>query len=429
MNPEMIEMTRALSTPVLRFGGNFTSGYHFRDGIGPMDKRVSMLNQAWGMPEYNHFGTDEFLQFCKLIGAEPQIALNLGSETPEEAADWVRYVKSKWADGSGGQLWELGNELWGTFQIGYPTEARVADRTRAFSGAVREVDPRSRLIATGQDPDHFESWNAAQLVNAPDAFQYLSTHFVVQTAQVVKTNPTPEFIAQAALALPVGLERRLRAMKEQVEANPKARSRVKIAFTEWLFAGQVDRTPMYNNLGGALCTAGFLNTLMRVSDFTPIADMTGLIEFGGVWQKNGRVYGVPAYWAFRMYSTADATRLVETRVKGEEYDVAEGVRRIPDIRSVPYLDVAAALNEAGDKLTLFCVNRGLSGEIRATLRLSGFEVSSARGQELTASNLYSFNDDANPDAVTPKALRLGAVGGEFQHAFPAKSVTVIELSR
>jgi len=186
---------------------------------------------------------------------------------------------------------------------------------------------------------------------------------------------------------------------------------------------------MYNNLGGALCTAGFLNTLMRVSDFTPIADMTGLIEFGGVWQKDGRVYGVPAYWAFRMYSTADATRLVETNLKGEQYDVAEGVRRIPDIPSVPYLDVAAALNEAGDKLTLFCVNRSLNREIPARLRLSGFEATSARGQELTAADLYSFNDDANPDAVTPKALRLSAKGGEFRHAFPARSVTVIELRR
>ena len=82
MDPEMIAMARALRTPVVRFGGNFTSGYHWRDGIGPMDKRVTMLNQSWGMPEYNHFGTDEFLRFCKLIGAEPQIALNLGSGTP-----------------------------------------------------------------------------------------------------------------------------------------------------------------------------------------------------------------------------------------------------------------------------------------------------------------------------------------------------------
>ncbi|MDP2998866.1 MAG: hypothetical protein Q8N47_15370, partial [Bryobacterales bacterium] len=112
MDPDMVEMSRALGTPLIRFGGNYTSGYHWRDGVGPIDQRVSMLNQAWGMPEYNHFGTDEYLDFCRRAGAEPQICLNLGSGTPEEAADWVRYVNKKW--GRGGLLWELGNELWGT---------------------------------------------------------------------------------------------------------------------------------------------------------------------------------------------------------------------------------------------------------------------------------------------------------------------------
>ncbi|MGO9897841.1 MAG: alpha-L-arabinofuranosidase C-terminal domain-containing protein [Bryobacteraceae bacterium] len=429
MNPEMIEMAKALRTPIVRFGGNYTSGYHWRDGVGPIDKRQSMLNQSWGMPEYNHFGTDEFLRFCQLIGAEPQIALNLGSGTPAEAAEWVSYVNEKWNGGSGGLLWELGNELWGTFQIGYPTQARVADRTREFSEAVRKVDPRSRLIATGQDPDHFESWNAAQLRNAPEALNYLSTHFVVGTADVRKPDPSPEFIARAALALPVGLERQLRAMKGQIDGDPKARGHVQIAFTEWLFHGPVAQAPTYNNLGGALCTAGFLNALMRVADFTPISDMTGLIEFGGIWQNKGRVYGVPAYWAFRMYSTADATRLVDTKVQTGQYDVDEGVRRIPTIRSVPYLDVVSALNDAGTRLTLFCVNRSLTEEIRAAVRLSGFTPASARGQQLTGADLYGVNDDAQPEAIVPAPVSVNVRAGEFRHAFPPRSATVIELSR
>ena len=427
MNPEMIAMAKALRTPVVRFGGNYTSGYHWRDGIGPMDKRPSMLNQAWGMPEYNHFGTDELLRFCRLIGAQPQIALNLGTGTPAEAADWVRYVDQKW--GGGGLLWELGNELWGTFQIGYPTEARVAERTKAFSDAVRAADPRARLIATGQDPDHFESWNAAQLKNAPDAFNFLSTHFVVQTAQLVKADASREFTAQAALALPVGLERQLRAMERQIEGDAQARGRVRIAFTEWLFAGAVERTPMFNNLGGALSTAGFLNTLMRVADFTPVSDMTGLIEFGGIWQKNGRVYGVPAYWAFRMYSTADATRLVESKVEGAAYDVEDGVRRIPSIHAVPYLDVAAALNDAGSRLTLFCVNRSLTEATAAEIKVAGFAARSARGQELTAGDLYQVNGPEQPEAVAPRAVAVQAGTGGLRHTFPARSVTVIELSR
>ena len=71
LNPEAIQLAKALKMPTLRFGGNFTSGYHWRDGVGPMDKRVSMLNTAWGQPEYNQFGTDEFLEFAKLVGAQP----------------------------------------------------------------------------------------------------------------------------------------------------------------------------------------------------------------------------------------------------------------------------------------------------------------------------------------------------------------------
>jgi hypothetical protein len=89
-------------------------------------------------------------KFCRDVGAVPQICLNLGSGQPQEAAEWVRYVNQKWNGGKGGLLWELGNELWGNFQIGYPTLRRVAERTKAFSDAVRAADPRGAWIATGQ---------------------------------------------------------------------------------------------------------------------------------------------------------------------------------------------------------------------------------------------------------------------------------------
>ncbi|MGI8959699.1 MAG: hypothetical protein ACR2IV_08070 [Bryobacteraceae bacterium] len=147
-DPEMVEMARAMNTPLVRFGGNFTSAYHWRDGIGPRDKRISMLNVAWGIPEYNQFGTDEFLRFCELIGAQPQIAVNLGSGTPEEAADWVRYVDQHWNKHSG-LLWELGNELWGNWNLGYPTLEELAERTLKFSKAIRGCRPSSTPHCNG----------------------------------------------------------------------------------------------------------------------------------------------------------------------------------------------------------------------------------------------------------------------------------------
>ncbi|MBM3744284.1 MAG: hypothetical protein FJW34_00630, partial [Acidobacteria bacterium] len=428
MDPDMIALARALKTPLLRFGGNFTSGYHWRDGVGPLDKRVSMLNQAWGIPEYNHFGTDEFLRFCRLIGAEPQICLNLGSGTPEEAAEWVRYVSARWGNGSGGLLWELGNELWGNFQIGYPTLGRAAARTKVFSDAVRQADPRARLIATGQDPDRFREWNAQLLALAPDAYQYLATHFVVGCGNVRRSSPTPEFVAQSAFALPVGLERRLREMKTQIDEHPQARGKVQLAFTEWLFHCPDNRVPCFSNQGGAICAAGFLNTLMRVADFTPISDMTGLIEFGGIWKKRGQVYGVPAYWAFRMYSNADATLPVETRVSVDGYDITEGNNRIPEIRDVPYLDVVAALNDARDRLTLFAVNRDLHRDIPARIKLAGFApAAQGRVQTLAGTSIHQPNDELRPEAVRPIESIVNAGAPEFDYLFPRASVTVMEF--
>ncbi len=429
MDPEMVAMSKALKTPVVRYGGNFTSGYHWRDGMGPMDKRVTMLNQSWGMPEYNHFGTLEFLRFCELIGAEPQIALNLGSGTPTEAGDWVRSVRSHWGDRKGGLLWELGNELWGNFQIGYPTLDRIAQRTKDFSDAVREADPGARLIATGQDPDHFKEWNARQMTNPPGAFQYLSTHFVVGNGSVLRRNATPEFIAESAFALPVGLERRLREMKTQIDADPNWRGRLKIAFTEWLFHGN-NQVPSFSNMGGAICTAGFLNTLIRVADFTPISDMTGLIEFGGVWKKRSQVYGVPAYWAFRMYSTADAVQPVATETTVERYSITQGNNRIPEIPEVPYLDVVSALDETGGKLVLFCVNRHLNRDIGATIRLNGF-VPRGQGKALTLSawSIYQANDELRPETVKPVESALAAPSAEFEYTFPHASVVRIDLHK
>lgn len=430
MDPDIIALARAMKTPVVRFGGNFTSAYHWRDGVGPRDKRVSMLNVAWGIPEYNLFGTDEFLRFCELVGAQPQICLNLGSGTPEEAAAWVDYVNQHWSNRSGGLLWELGNELWGDFQVGYPTLPRVADRTKAFSDAVRRADPRARLITTGGDPDWYPDWNAAQLASAPGAFEYLSTHFVVGSERMVKANPSPDFIAHAMFALPVELERRLREMRKQIVSKLGANGPVKIAFTEWLFWGPDDSFPRCDNLGGAIATGGFLNMLMRVADFVPISDMTGIVEFGGIWKKRSRVFGVPAYWVFNMYSNADAAQPVETRVDVEDYTVEQGSARLPDIANVPYLDVIAALNDSGDKLTLFCVNRHLSRDITARIDIKGFEhEADVTATALYSQSIYDKNDEVNPEAIRPRPSTFTTGSGLFDYTFRPTSVTVIRFER
>ncbi|MGA8030083.1 MAG: alpha-L-arabinofuranosidase C-terminal domain-containing protein [Bryobacteraceae bacterium] len=433
LDPEMIALAKAMKTPLVRFGGNFTSAYHWRDGIGPRDKRVGMLNIAWGIPEYNQFGTDEFLEFCRLIGAQPQIALNLGSGTPQEAADWVRYVDQHWSTHEG-LLWELGNELWGNWNLGNPTLEELPGRTAEFSKAIRAVDPHARLTATGQDPDVYQKWNAAQLTDPPDTFDYLSTHFVVTTDRTESHNASTDEMAEDTFALPVELGRKLRAIQDQINQSPNFRDKAHIAFTEWLFVCCDGETmadaPRYDNMAGAIGTAGFFNMLMQNADIVPISDMTGIIEFAGIWKKRGRVYAAPAYYVFRLYSTADADVPVAVESDSGHYDVHHGITRLPQILNVPYLDVVAALNKNGDKLTLFCVNRHLTQDIPAAISVSGFDAqANASVESVYARSIYEGNDEVRPNLVTPVRSTAEVAGSQVEYTFRHESVTRIELVR
>jgi alpha-L-arabinofuranosidase len=427
MDPDVVSMAKAMNAPVVRFGGNFTSAYHWRDAVGPQDQRVNVRNAAWGIPEYNTFGTDEFLRFCQMIGAKPQVALNLGTGTPEEAADWVRYINAHWGNKSGGLTWELGNELWGKFQVGYPTVSRVSALTQKFSDAIRRVDPKAVLIGTGGDEDFFHDWNAAQLQH-PTAFNYLSTHFVVTTTAIQQKEASPDFVTLANFALPVGLETKLRQMHDQIQSVPGARDSVKIAFTEWLFWAEGNPPVRYDNMGGAVAAGGFLNMLMRNADIVPLANMTGTIYFAGIQKERGKVFGAPAYWAFRMYSNADATTPVQVRVTSEMYDVEAGSIRLPAISQVPYLDVVAATNDPGDTLTLFCVNRHLTRDLSTEISIAGLRNTGVlSAHSLYATTVHSKNDASDPEAVVPADTKVTVDGPRLQVTLHPASVTVISL--
>ncbi len=427
MDPDVLGMARDLQSPVVRFGGNFTSAYHWRDGIGPEDKRVSMINPSWGIPEYNTFGTDEFLRFCELIHAEPQIALNLGTGTPAEAADWVRYVDTHWADRQGGLLWEMGNELWGDFQIGYPSRERIAEVTKANSQAIRAVDPKARLIATGGDEDSFHDWNAQQLSNPAGTFDFLSTHFVVED-RVQLPNASNDFRAMAALALPWGLGARMHSIQQQAAAA--GQPAVRVAFTEWLMVSSAHDGPHFTNLGGALFAGGFLNMVMRNSDAVAISDMTGILEFGGIWKKHAQVYGAPAYWVLREYSRTHPHLLMNVSSDGPTYSVTQGITRLPEIGGVPYLDCVGSEPEDRKSLTLTCVNRHLTRPQQAEIDLSQLPVAASAGIQsasIVGSNILEENDETDPNRIVPVHGTARLTGKHLVYTFPSGSITVLEV--
>lgn len=425
MDPDVLTLARELKTPLVRFGGNYTSAYDWRDGIGDANQRVSKLNVAWGIPEYNTFGTEEFLQFCRLVHAKPQIALNLGTGTPEEAAAWVKYVSMHWDPPHGEMLWELGNELWGDYQVGYPAKLQIAGLTREVSQAVRKVDPHSKLIATGGDAGKFSEWNAQLLKTPATTFDYISSHFIVDHA-IELPHPSDQFHTMAILATPWGLSQRIDEIKEQ--ADRANRRDIQLAFTEWLLITDSPTLPNYNNLGGAVFAAGFLNTLMRKSDIVTIADMTGILEFGGIWKKRGQVYVSPAYWVLRTYANAEPRELLEVNSDTSTYSIAHGVSQMPEVKDVPYLDIVAAESKDKSKILLFCVNRHLSAPIRAEINLHplGVNEAEARITTIRGDDILASNDEVTPNRVLPSVTKI-QISSLLSYTFPRASITVFEI--
>lgn len=432
-DPDVIRMADAMHMTELRFGGNFGSYYHWRDGVGPLDKRVTMKNIAWGIPENNQFGTDEFLSFCRLVHAEPQFDLNMGSGSAKEAADWVGYVRQHYA---GPLILEMGNELYGKWQVGYPTLPQIASRTLAFSKAIRPVAGDATILATGETPSHFQEWNAAQLTNPPGTFDMLTTHFIIGTNHVRLAPYTPDFMAAAAYAVPFAVGREFDRMQAQVDAAPGYKG-THFAVTEWLFNSKgngernfTNESPSSRNEGGAVMIASTFNTYFRHNQQTKLVDMTGLMEFAGIWKRREQVFASPAYYVFQMYSGAKGDTVLPVSTNSGTYSVANGTVGFPGVADVPYIDVAATRDEKHHTLTLFCVNRSLTDDVPARVDLGQFVPDrDARVQQIYAVSRYVINDEVEPERVVPLISTLAVQAGRASITLPHESVTVVHFQQ
>lgn len=432
-DPDVVRMADDMHMTELRLGGNFSSYYHWRDGIGPLDKRLTMKNIAWGIPEYNSFGTDEFLAFCKLVHAEPQFNLNMGSGTPQEAVDWVHYIRDRY---QGPMILEMGNELYGKWQVGYPTIHEIAPRTLAFSQALRPVSKDATLMATGETPNNFERWNAAQFTNPPGTFDLLTMHFITGTNHVRLDPYTPDFMAAAAYAVPYALGSALDRMQTQMDAVPGYKGKTHFAVTEWLFnskgAGErnfTNESPSSRNEGGAVMIASTFNTYFRHNSQVKLVDMTGLMEFAGIWKRREQVFASPAYYVFQMYSTAKGSTVLPVTTNSGTYSVKNGTLGYADVADVPYVDVVATRSPDKRSITLFCVNRSLRDDAPAEIDLGAFAAAEvARVEQITAISRYVMNDEVEPKRVVPHISSLNAVRNKpLAITLPHESVTVIHL--
>lgn len=432
-DPEVLKLAADMHMTELRLGGNFSSYYHWRDGVGPIDERKVIENIAWGIPEYNRFGTDEFLDFCRLVHAEPQFDLNMGSGTPTEAADWVKYIRAHY---NGPLVLEMGNELYGRWQVGFPTINEIGPRTEAFGKALKPLADNATLMATGNVPAHFEKWNAALLTNPPGTFDLITTHYIVDGNHVLKNPDNPDFMAAAIYAVPhqVGLD--FDRMQNQIDAAPGYKGKVHLAITEWLFnskgAGErnfTNETPMSRNEGGAVALAASFNTFFRHNDQVKLVDMTGLMEFHGIWKRREQVFVSPSYYVFQMYTAGRGQTVVPVTSDTGTYSVKGGNPSYPDVSDVPYIDVVATRSKDGKTLTLFCVNRSLTLDVPTSFDLAGFNPNDvADVQQIAAASRYMRNDEVEPHQVYPQPSSIRITRGHRPSlTLPHESVTVIHL--
>src|SRR5215813_6948014 len=190
---DVADEIRQMGVPIIRYpGGNFVSGYNWLDGVGPKQDRPHVLDKAWNSLNSNQVGTNEFMAWCKMVGTEPLMGLNLGTGTAEQAAALVEYCniekgtnwsnlrrKHGYAEPYRVQHWCLGNEMDGPWQIGHMTATEYGLKAQDAARQMRYVDSSLKFIACGSSgpfmPTYLE-WDREVLEQCYDYVHGLSLH-------------------------------------------------------------------------------------------------------------------------------------------------------------------------------------------------------------------------------------------------------------
>jgi alpha-N-arabinofuranosidase len=431
---DVVRLCQEARLPLLRYpGGNFVSGYHWEEGVGPVDARPMRRNPAWAnVPEYNHVGTDEFMAFCAAVGCEPMICVNAGDGTPEEAARWLEYcnggpetpqgrrrAENGHPEPYGVRFWEIGNELWGDWQIGHCTPEEYPERYRRFYEAMKAVDPTIEIIACGQDA----RWNEPVIEQAADILRSLSIHTLI--AHRVPPETDPETVYRSVMAFPAWYEGHLKELAEQMarKVTPP-----RIAITELQIMTRA--RPNNQTIAEALYLAGIINTSIRLGDLVELINHTALVNHGGGLRKEREfVWENPVHLTSRLYANQSGRWPVRLRVTSPVLSVPE-LHDLPAVTDAPYLDAVALLNDAGDELTLLVTNRHPSEALTAEIALHDFSPQAeVATQTIAGESFLSENSFTEPNAVRLEPGRTTASQAGLRHTFPAHSVTALSLRR
>ncbi len=438
LRQDVLNAVRGMGVTQLRWpGGNFSSGYHWLDGIGPRDQRPARYDLAWFQRESNHFGTDEFMTTCHKLGAEPYFCVNTGTGTLDEAARWVEYCnhpggtyisdlrrKNGHSEPYRVKYWGVGNEMWGDWQIGHKDAADYAKAALEFAKVMKWEDPGIKLIACGNgDP----SWDRPVLEALAPHVDYISAHHY---SNVEELKDYYEILGSVA-----GMETLIRdSGRTAAKASADARRATPIwtALDEWNLVygwsdgGKRDDPHKFEipfNLRDALWVAAALNCIQRNCRTVRLANLAQLVNVAAP------IYTTPTglllrtiYYPLALYAKRSGPVALDVSVESPHFST----RRFADR---PHLDVSATYDDAAHKLSLVVVNLRKEGDVVAAIQLNGTRAQpGGRAFLITGDSPDAQNTFENPNAVSTREVKFEFAGSRFEYRFPRHSVTWLEFS-
>jgi len=429
---DVLEAVKAIAPSVIRWpGGNFSSGYHFEDGLGPRDKRPVRYDLAWGVEESNQFGTDEFVQWCKLIGAEPFVVVNAGNGSPEEAARWVEYcnrrgnsfyatLRAKYGheEPYGVKLWGIGNEAYGSWQVGFALDPKdFAKRTIEFSNEMKKVDSNIELVAVGSgNPE----WDIEMVKTAGNWFDYLSIHRYDNPSSINYYD---------YMALSIEIENWLREVYRNIkvaERLGKVKKDIKISFDEWNVWYPEAKPVLHHQLTSVkdgLYTAMMLNSLHRLNDVVSISTFAQTINVLPLvyTRDDGAFFVNPQYLTFKLFSQNRGDKVLDVMVNSPTYNSSK-------FDEVPYVDVTASYSSSSNRAYVYIVNRHEKDKLSCEVHLDGlyqghFQVSSFSGESIEDKN--SFDEPSKVEITSSKVDKF--FNGRINLLLNPHSVNVVSI--
>ncbi len=434
MRADVLALIQQLNSPITRWpGGNFVSGYNWKDGIGERDRRPPRWERAWNAVEDNDFGFDEFMRFCTEVRTEPYIAVNTGLGSVRDAADEVEYATgsshSRWgaerarnghAKPYRATWWGIGNEMFGDWQLGNVPVERYALRHNSFVAAMKAKKHDIKIIAVGAPG----RWNDTLLPISAAQMDLLSGHHY--TERKFKVPFTPEDAAKYEAAFPAysgsvmeGVRRLVADYRQRLGSSNPELNRVRLAIDEWGIVRDWNPAPdgpgigpfeHYYPLGDALASARALHELIRSADLVSMANWAQTVNVIGAIKTSRNYAGLG--------SVGHLLALYRAQVGGS----LASVKLNPEVP----VDAVAAVDPKTGRLSLGLVNYSPAEEVVLSVKATGSAPSHAAAQawRIDGPSLGAINVPGKPETVTTQQLPTVDIGEPIR--LPTHSITVLK---